>query len=38
MGDKLLTNKILSLQNDQMEKINEYNELIKSAEQKKKGS
>ncbi len=35
IDNKLLTNKILSLQNDQMEKINEYNELIESAKQKK---
>ncbi len=38
IDNKLLTNKILSLQNDQMEKINEYNELIESAKQKKKAA
>ena len=38
IDNKLLTNKILSLQNDQMEKINEYNELIESDKQKKKAA
>ena len=38
IDNKLLTNKILSLQNYQMEKINEYNELIESAKQKKKAA
>ena len=36
--NKLLTTKVLSLKEDSMQKMNEYNELIESAQQKKKAA
>ena len=38
VDNKLLTTKILSIQEDTMQKMNEYNELLESAKQKKKAA